>query len=94
MYVYTVCTYIHAFILEVGRVADGFFSLMRLSPKYRYELALIYLKQSHYDLEKAIAAYMEDERWESEHPLKSSGGNKGKTALRSQGTPRWRAGVI
>lgn len=59
-----------------------------------YELALIYLKQSHYDLEKAIAAYMEDERWESEHPLKSSGGNKGKTALRSQGTPRWRAGVI
>jgi len=49
-----------------------------LSPSIRYDLALLYLEQSEYDLDAAIDAYKEDDRWEKEHPLdvKSKGKNK------------------
>ncbi|KAI9791386.1 MAG: hypothetical protein M1816_003953 [Peltula sp. TS41687] len=62
-----------------------------------YELALVYLKQADYDLNRAIERFMEDERWEREHPLKSAasgmnkGKNKGKTT--GSGSGRWSVGV-
>jgi hypothetical protein len=38
-------------------------------PSNRYDLAILYLDQAEYDLDAAVEAYMEDERWEREHPL-------------------------
>jgi len=43
-----------------------------------YDVALLYLQQVDYDLEAAIEAYKDDERWEKEHPMEASKG-KGKT---------------
>lgn len=43
-----------------------------------YDVALLYLKQVDYDLEAAIEAYKEDERWEKEHPIQASAKGKGK----------------
>jgi len=54
-----------------------------------YDIALLYLKQSGYDLEVAIAAYKEDEKWEKEHPLEAA--RKGKSSV-SQPTARRRWG--
>jgi len=50
-----------------------------VSPKYRYDVALLYLKQVDYDLEAAIEAYKDDERWEKEHPMEANIKGKGKT---------------
>ncbi|KAF2843765.1 hypothetical protein M501DRAFT_985858 [Patellaria atrata CBS 101060] len=47
-----------------------------------YDVALLYLKQHNYDLEAAIEAYKEDERWEKEHPLENFNKSKSKTAQR------------
>ena len=41
-------------------------------------MALLYLKQVDYDLDAAIDAYKDDERWEKEHPLEASVTGKGK----------------
>jgi len=35
----------------------------------------LYLKQTDYNLEAAIEAYKEDERWEKEHPLEAAKAN-------------------
>ncbi|MCJ1289018.1 hypothetical protein MMC34_000550 [Xylographa carneopallida] len=43
-----------------------------------YNIALLYLQQTNYDLEAAIAAYKADEKWEREHPMNSN--VKGKQA--------------
>jgi hypothetical protein len=52
---------------------------MSVAPSYRYDVALLYLKQFDYDLDTAIEAFKADERWEKEHPLDaSSGKGKGK----------------
>jgi hypothetical protein len=37
-----------------------------------YDVALLYLKQSDFDLDQAIDAYMDDERWERDHPIRPS----------------------
>jgi hypothetical protein len=43
-----------------------------------YDLALLYLEQCNYDVEKAIDVYMGDEKWEREHPMHESvGGTTG-----------------
>ncbi|CZS99859.1 uncharacterized protein RAG0_08148 [Rhynchosporium agropyri] len=47
-------------------------------PKYRYDVALVYLTQAEYDLDAAIEAYKEDERWEKEHPIEANVKGKGK----------------
>jgi len=47
----------------------------------RYDVALLYLQQSDYDLDAAVETYLADERWEEEHPMQES--SKGKTAQRS-----------
>ena len=43
----------------------------------RYDVALLYLQQSDYNLDLAVEAYLEDEKWEKEHPMEGS--SKGKT---------------
>ena len=42
-------------------------------------MALLYLKEVDYDLEAAIEAFKDDERWEKEHPIESDVKGKGKT---------------
>ena len=39
----------------------------------------MYLKEVDYDLEAAIEAFKDDERWEKEHPIVSNVKGKGKT---------------
>jgi len=34
-----------------------------------YDVAVMYLKQAEWDLQTAISAYQDDERWEKEHPM-------------------------
>jgi len=51
-----------------------------------YDIALLYLKQSEYNLELAIAAYKEDEKWEKEHPLEAA--KKGKSPVSQPPTKR------
>jgi hypothetical protein len=48
--------------------------------KYRYDVALLYLNEVDYNLEAAIEAYKDDERWEKEHPIEAANvKGKGKT---------------
>lgn len=42
-------------------------------------MALLYLKEVDYDLEAAIEAYKDDERWEQEHPIEANVKGKAKT---------------
>lgn len=37
----------------------------------RYDIALLYLQQAEWDLDAAMEAYKDDERWELEHPLEA-----------------------
>lgn len=55
---------------------------LSVPPRLRYDVALLYLKQTDYDLEAAIEAYKEDEKWEKEHPLESSTKGKAKQSPR------------
>lgn len=48
-----------------------------IAPRYRYDLALLYLNQADYDLDQAIETFKEDERWGKEHPLEAA--KKGKS---------------
>ena len=50
-----------------------------IPPPYRYDVALLYLQQTNYDLDAAIAAYQDDERWEEEHPMESNVNGKGRS---------------
>ncbi|KAF2183677.1 hypothetical protein K469DRAFT_710474 [Zopfia rhizophila CBS 207.26] len=59
-----------------------------IAPRYRYDVALLYLQQADYNLDEAIAAYKADERWEKEHPLEAAKKGKSK-AWQSSGRPRW-----
>jgi len=43
-----------------------------------YDVALVYLDQADYNLEIAIEAFKEDERWEKEHPMEANVKGKGK----------------
>lgn len=43
-----------------------------------YDVALLYLQQAEYNLEQAIEAYRDDERWEKEHQIEASASAKGK----------------
>jgi len=57
---------------------------MVLSKCADYKMAELYLGQAEGDVDKAVARWKEDERWEKENPLQ-----KGK----SSGT-RWRGGGL
>ncbi|KAH6681809.1 hypothetical protein B0J14DRAFT_223347 [Halenospora varia] len=43
-----------------------------------YDVALLYLKQVDYDLEAAVEAFKDDERWEKEHPMEANRKGKGR----------------
>ncbi|KAF8863833.1 hypothetical protein BDZ45DRAFT_583342 [Acephala macrosclerotiorum] len=43
-----------------------------------YDVALLYLQQVDYNLEAAVEAYKDDERWEKEHPREANVKGKGK----------------
>lgn len=43
-----------------------------------YDVAVLYLKQSDYDLDLAVEVYKADEKWEREHPLDARSKGKGK----------------
>ena len=45
--------------------------------RYRYDVALLYLKQADYDLDAAVEAFKADEKWERENPM--SAASKGKS---------------
>ncbi|KAK8211016.1 hypothetical protein HDK77DRAFT_249901 [Phyllosticta capitalensis] len=51
-----------------------------------YDIAVLYLKQNDYNLDAAIEAFKEDERWEKEHPL-----HKGKNQA-APGRSKWAFG--
>lgn len=47
-----------------------------------YDVALLYLKGTSYDLEAAVEAFKSDETWEKEHPMEANVKNKGKEPRR------------
>ncbi|KAF2657639.1 hypothetical protein K491DRAFT_690882 [Lophiostoma macrostomum CBS 122681] len=53
-----------------------------------YDVALMYLQQSDYDLDRAINTYKADERWEKENPLEAAKKGKSK-ASQSSGRRTW-----
>ena len=66
------------FELRIRSVTDQ----LRLSipTRFRYEIALLYLKQADYDLAIAVEAYLADETWEKEHPIEANMNANGKKA--------------
>ncbi|KAF5248401.1 hypothetical protein FANTH_5936 [Fusarium anthophilum] len=52
-----------------------------------YDIAVLYLEQSSYDLENAVTAYLDDETWEQENP--ASGKGKKADKYKNRG-PFWR----
>lgn len=55
--------------------------MLRGNPGFRYEVALLYLKQADYNLDAAVEAFKADEKWEQENPLhQQKGKGKGKAA--------------
>lgn len=53
-----------------------------------YDVALLYLEQSNYNLEQAIEAYRADEQWEKDHPLQAAKKGKSK-AQQNTGRRKW-----
>lgn len=49
----------------------------------RYDIALLYLRQSDYNLGLAVEAYLADEKWEKEHPME--GASKGGSTYQKSG---------
>jgi hypothetical protein len=70
------------------RSCAGRLTMASVAPQLRYDVALVYLKQADYDLDLAIEAYKEDEKWEKEHPLEAAK-RKGKATQ----APRRRHGM-
>jgi len=52
--------------------------LTSIPPASRYDVATLYMQQADWSLDAAVEAYMEDERWEKEHPMQAR--EKGKKA--------------
>lgn len=59
--------------------ADNFSSI---PVRLRYNVALLYLEQSKYDLDAAVETHLADEKWEREHPMASS--SKGKSKQKAE----------
>ena len=67
--------------------------VLSLPVAFRYDVALLYLEQAEYDLEAAIQAYREDERWEKEHPMAGSSRSKASSA-KTTGMRRFVGGSV
>lgn len=52
--------------------------LLSIPMRLRYDVAVLYLHQSNYDLDMAVEAYLADEKWEKEHPME--GFSKGENS--------------
>ena len=52
-----------------------------------YDIALLYLEQSHYDLEDATLAFVDDEAWERDHPQEARKNGKGVVKGRGHKNP-------
>ncbi|CEI39351.1 hypothetical protein FVEN_g10386 [Fusarium venenatum] len=52
-----------------------------------YDIAVLYLEQSSYDITNAVTAYLDDEKWEQEHSVPSKGKKVDKYKNRG---PFWR----
>lgn len=70
----------------------SFADMRSLSPSLRYDVALLYLEQAEYNLDAAIGAYREDERWEKEHPLDVNTKGKRKQTAAAVGMRRFVGG--
>jgi len=55
-----------------------------ISPNLRYDVAVLYLEQTDYDLDTAVENYKEDEKWEKEHPMESVKGKRSKDHSRKR----------
>lgn len=60
--------------------------------RLRYNVALLYLEQSKYDLDAAVEAYLADDKWERDHPIASSSRGKSKQKL-NRGKSRLMTGL-
>lgn len=58
-----------------------------------YDVAELYLAQGGYDLDLAVGRFLDDERWEREHPLEAGRGN-GKGKARDKGREVGEAGKV
>jgi hypothetical protein len=57
-----------------------------------YDVAVLYLEQTGYDLARATARFLEDEEWERKHPMDKKGRKgKGKAVARLPGIGRARS---
>ncbi|KAI8677207.1 hypothetical protein LRP88_09764 [Fusarium phalaenopsidis] len=54
-----------------------------------YDVAVLYLEQSSYDLEAAVTAYLDDDKWERDHPSQIPGKGKKADRYKNRG-PFWR----
>lgn len=52
---------------------------------HAYDVAELYLKQTDYDLDKALQTYLADEKWEKENPFKGTGKDKAAGKKKSHG---------
>ncbi|UZP44545.1 hypothetical protein NXS19_012357 [Fusarium pseudograminearum] len=52
-----------------------------------YDIAVLYLEQSNYDIANAVTAYLDDEKWEQEHSVPGKGKKADKYKNRG---PFWR----
>ena len=43
-----------------------------------YDVALLYLEQAMYDLDMAVERYLDDEKWEKEHPIQAASRERGQ----------------
>ena len=55
------------------------------TPIYSYDVALLYLQQVDYDLDRAVNAYKADEQWEVDHPIETMKKGKSKATKNSRG---------
>ncbi|KAK3399095.1 hypothetical protein B0T20DRAFT_392116 [Sordaria brevicollis] len=59
-----------------------------------YDVAVLYMEGNGWDVERAVEALRDDERWEREHPLRDTGGVKGKGKEKGRMVGRtWISGV-
>lgn len=63
--------------------------LTSIPPRLRYDVALLYLQQADWDLDLAVDAYQEDERWEKEHPLEAKEKARKGKSVKSAGMRRF-----
>ncbi|KAK3717071.1 hypothetical protein LTR37_006126 [Vermiconidia calcicola] len=54
-----------------------------------YDVALLYLQQANWNLEAAIEAYKDDEKWEKEHPMETKQKIRNGKAVKNVGMRRF-----